>query len=123
MFEKTRSELVSRLKALLDRFETICDRATNVRGEGELAVRLGLGDDGQSLPLLNEIIAKAGEQAGLCGKSITLLLVDRAFPPMFKRGVSKAEKFAEQCEAILSQFDRGKQLGKQAFQDRFGART
>ena len=123
MFEKTRSDLVKRLKVLLDRFDTICDRATTVRAEGVLAVRLGLGDNGQALLLLNEVIAKAGEQAGLCGQSITHLLVDRAFPPMFKTGVSKAEKFAEQCETILSQFDMGKQLGKQAFQDRFGVRT
>jgi len=117
MFEQTRSELVERLGNLIDRFEAIVIRANEWLERTQLADRRGLGS-ATFEPLLYEIAAKANEQAGLCGESITHLLRDRALPLMFKRGVRKAEDFAGQCEGVLSELDRGEQAGRQAFRER-----
>jgi hypothetical protein len=39
---------------------------------------------------------------------------------MFKRGVSRAEAFASQCEGILDQLDAGRAAGHETFRQQFG---
>jgi hypothetical protein len=119
MFERTRSELVKRLKALIDRFESIVNRARAINSDALQASRFGFPAD-QSVPLTTEIALKAEEQMGLCGESITHLLVDRSLPLIFKSGVSKAERFADQCEARLRDIDNARQYAGETFRARYG---
>lgn len=118
MFEKTRKDLVNRLGDLIDRFDEIAKRADDWIDKGQFAERQGLGAG--MLRVLHEIGVKAREQSTVRSDSITHLLRDRALPLMFKSGVRKAEVFATQCEAVLSEFDSAEQAGKQAFRERFG---
>jgi len=119
VFEQSRKSTVGRLGALMDRFELIISEAAKWQEKSDLAVRRGVNLGGTD-PLVFEIQIKANEQLALCGESITLLLRDRALPWLFKRGVSKAERFADQCEAALSQFAEAEELGKAAFHERMG---
>ncbi|WP_093398843.1 hypothetical protein [Sphingomonas sp. OK281] len=118
MFEQMRSDLAARLKVLMNRFDAIVTRADHIRSDAEQAQRLGL-PAGQTISLVTEIFSKADQQLGLCGESITLLLVNRSLPLMFKRDVSKAEDFAKQCEARLNEIDHARQTGREAFRSRF----
>jgi len=117
MFEKTRRDLVDRLGKLIDRYDVILKRAQSWQDKAAQAQRLGLNPGGVD-PVIFEIRGKVIEQQGLCGESITLLLVDRAFPLMFRGGVKRAEAFAAQCEAVLDNFDNAESAGRVAFHER-----
>ena len=120
MFERMRSDLVRRLSSLMDRYEAISRRAQEALKFADTATRLGLGANDQLALTVIEVASKSVEQAGLCGQAATQLTVGLAFPPIYKRSVTKAETFADQCEQILSQFEGGQMEGRRAFERKFG---
>ena len=117
MFGWTRTDLIARLEVLAPRFGQIGLLAVRRTDEARLAIKLGLGG---SADLYLEIADKAFEQATLCRESITALAIRNAWPFTFKRGVSRAEKFAEICESVLDDADAGAAAGKAAFKEKYG---
>ncbi|WP_130324634.1 hypothetical protein [Sphingomonas sp. BK036] len=117
MFERTRADLIARLEVLAPRFGQIGLRAVSRTDEARLAIKSSLGG---SADLYLEIADKAFEKATLCRESITLLAIQKAWPLTFKRGVKRAEKFAQTCESLLNDADAGAAAGKAAFREKYG---
>gem|GEM_PF-2320900 len=102
MFAKMRTNLGDRLDSLRARYETLHAQALVELEEAEFAQRRLLMGAEQSIALFSEIAAKTFEQARLCDEAIYALFVDRVNPLIFRGSVKKAERFADECEAILA---------------------
>lgn len=101
MFAKMRTDLGDRLDSLRARYETLHAQALVELEESEFAQRrLGFGAE-QSTALFSEIVAKTKEQSRLCDDAIHALFVERVNPLILRGSVKKAERFADDCEAVL----------------------
>jgi len=119
IFTGLRVRLVARLECLKLRYFSIGKRALDYLEEAEFAQRNILITSGETIAVLEEIIGKTSEQRQLCDDAIEHLAIKRSNPLVFRGAVKKAEKFADQCEAVLDQIDAAKQWGREAFRKRF----
>jgi hypothetical protein len=101
MFAKMRTNLGDRLASLRERYEVLHAQALVELEDAEFAQRrLGTGAE-QSIELFSEIASKTQEQSRLCDDAIYALFVERVNPLIFRGSVKRAERFADDCEAVL----------------------